>query len=148
MSKKRIYFDNCCFNRPYDDQSQLIIELETKAKLYIQKLIVSNEAELFISYISELENDDNPIEIRKTAIEGFFKYAKQNISESEKLIEIAEEIEKSGLKAKDSLHIACAITAKCDYFLSTDKRLLKFSDCRINIMNPIDFVQTLKEDKI
>ena len=27
--KMRIYLDNCCFNRPYDDQSQLRILLET-----------------------------------------------------------------------------------------------------------------------
>ncbi len=35
----RIYLDNCCFNRPYDDQSQLRISLETQAKLYVQNLI-------------------------------------------------------------------------------------------------------------
>ena len=33
----RIYLDNCCFNRPYDDQSYLIVHLETEAKLFIQK---------------------------------------------------------------------------------------------------------------
>lgn len=31
-----IYLDNCCFNRPYDNQSFVQIELETQAKLYIQ----------------------------------------------------------------------------------------------------------------
>ena len=32
----RVYLDNCCFNRPFDDQSQLRIRLETEAKLDIQ----------------------------------------------------------------------------------------------------------------
>ena len=45
MSKVKIYLDNCCYNRPYDDQNQLKIELETKAKLYIQDLIVNNARE-------------------------------------------------------------------------------------------------------
>ncbi|GAK55959.1 hypothetical protein U27_02920 [Candidatus Vecturithrix granuli] len=35
----RIYLDNCCFNRPFDDQNQIKIKLETEAKLYIQEKI-------------------------------------------------------------------------------------------------------------
>ena len=33
----KIYLDNCCFNRPYDDQTQIRISLETQAKLYVQE---------------------------------------------------------------------------------------------------------------
>lgn len=140
MKKLKIYLDNCCFNRPYDDQIQLKIELETKAKLFIQDLIVHGKLNLVISYILEMENDDNPYVIRKSTIEDFFIYAMQNVDESDKLIEIAEKIKKTGLKSKDSLHIASAIVAECDYFLTTDKRLLKYVDDRIQIMNPIDFL--------
>ena len=32
----RIYLDNCCYNRPYDDQSQMRVFLESQAKLHIQ----------------------------------------------------------------------------------------------------------------
>jgi len=28
-----IYLDNCCYNRPFDDQSQLRVRLEAEAKL-------------------------------------------------------------------------------------------------------------------
>lgn len=42
----RIYLDNCCFNRPFDDQSQLRIRLETEAKLVVQDLIRSRRLEL------------------------------------------------------------------------------------------------------
>jgi len=31
----KIYLDTCCYNRPFDDQNQLKIELESIAKLYI-----------------------------------------------------------------------------------------------------------------
>ena len=135
----RIYLDNCCFNRPYDDQSRLRIELETKSKLFIQKLIVSDNLELIISYMSILENDDNPYEIRKSAICDFFKYAKRTIFESDALLLIAKEINEVGLKPKDSLHIASAIISKCDYFFSTDDKILKYKDSRIVIMNPVNF---------
>ena len=29
----RLYFDNCCYNRPFDDQSQIRIALESQAKI-------------------------------------------------------------------------------------------------------------------
>ena len=35
----KIYLDNCCFYRPYDDQTQIRISLETQAKLYVQDLV-------------------------------------------------------------------------------------------------------------
>ena len=35
----RVYLDNCAYNRPYDSQTQMRIELETQAKLRIQRLI-------------------------------------------------------------------------------------------------------------
>jgi hypothetical protein len=42
----RIYLDNCCFNRPYDDQTQIKIEVETKAKLFIQSQVENGSLEL------------------------------------------------------------------------------------------------------
>ena len=40
----RIYLDNCTFNRPFDDQGQIRIRLESEAKLYIQEKIKGIEA--------------------------------------------------------------------------------------------------------
>jgi hypothetical protein len=47
----RIYLDNCCFNRPFDDQNQIRINLEAQAKLYVQSLIKDDKIELAWSYI-------------------------------------------------------------------------------------------------
>jgi hypothetical protein len=38
----RLYLDNCAFNRPFDDQNQLKIKLETEAKLFIQQGKLNN----------------------------------------------------------------------------------------------------------
>ena len=46
----------------------------------------------------------------------------------------------SGIKAKDALHVACAIEAGCRYLLSTDDRLLKYKHESILLLNPIDFI--------
>ena len=62
--KMRVYLDNCAYNRPYDDQSQVKIELETQAKLKIQRMIKDHQIELASSYMSLYECGENPDSIR------------------------------------------------------------------------------------
>jgi hypothetical protein len=30
-----VYLDNCCYNRPFDDQEQLSVQLETQAEMFV-----------------------------------------------------------------------------------------------------------------
>ncbi len=62
------YLDNCCFNRPYDDQNHQKILLETEAKLNIQQKITIGEIELVWSYILDFENNENPNDMIRNAI--------------------------------------------------------------------------------
>jgi len=39
-----IYLDTCCFNRPFDDQSQTRIRFETEAKLELQQQVHSESS--------------------------------------------------------------------------------------------------------
>jgi len=138
----RIYMDNCCYNRPYDDQSQIRISLETEAKLYIQELVVDGKVGLVQSFILKFENGNNPFEIRRNSIHNFLKTrSSEFVNESPEIYELANHINKTGVRAKDSLHIACAIHSKCDYFISTDDRALKYKDNRIEIIDPIGFIK-------
>ncbi len=61
----RIYLDMCCYNRPYDDQSQLKVAMETQSKLYIQMLIKDKNLELVASYMLRYECSHNPFEMRR-----------------------------------------------------------------------------------
>lgn len=61
----KVYLDNCCYNRPYDDQGQLRISLETQAKLRIQEKIRKKELNLVCSYVLNYENGRNPYENRR-----------------------------------------------------------------------------------
>ncbi len=65
----KIYLDNFCFNRPFDDQSPITIRLETKAKLNIQQKVKSKDVLLVSSYVLDFENSANPLEERKIAIQ-------------------------------------------------------------------------------
>ena len=143
----KIYLDNCCFNRPYDDQTQLRIELETKAKLFIQQQIVDKELEMVISSMSKYENNKNPHEERKTIIKDFFAYA-TNVSTSSLSVRLmAKAFSDDGLKTKDATHLAFAIEGGCGYFLTTDDKVLKYQDDRIIIMNPVEFINLLEGDE-
>lgn len=144
----RVYLDNCCYNRPYDDQSQLRISLETQAKLYVQRLIRNSQLEMASSYVLNYENGQNPYEMRKSAIIEFMKYSKIYIDtdKADIVSQRAESIIRTGIKTKDAYHVACAIEAGCDYFLTTDDRLLKFCTEEIELMNPLDFIKRLEVD--
>ena len=48
---------------------------------------------------------------------------------------------KTGVKMHDAYHVASAIVAECDYFLTTDYRLLKYYDTRIKITTPVEFLR-------
>jgi len=63
-----VYLDICCFNRPFDDQSQLRVRLESEAKLSIQEQIRAGAIELAWSYMIDFEHSANPYEERRDTI--------------------------------------------------------------------------------
>jgi len=139
----KIYMDNYCFNRPFDDQSQLRIKLESEAKLKIQEDIRAGRLEMVWSYIIDYENSKNPFAERKKQIVVWKKYAIVDIQENTEIIEKANSLSRKGMRKMDSLHIACAIYSQCDYFLTTDDKVLKKSDIieEINIVDPFGFIK-------
>ena len=142
----RIYLDNCCYNRPFDDQTQMKIHLETQAKLYIQAKIKEGTYDLVWSYILDYENGKNPYEEKKQAIIPWKKIASECISEeTEEILSFAESLNHKGIKTYDALHIACAVAAGCDYYLTTDKKLMNTPLAEIKIVNPIEFVNGMEE---
>jgi len=143
----RIYLDNCCFNRPFDNQSNIRVKLETDAKLYVQMMIRTGKIELAWSYILDFENEANPFFERKYTIEKWRHLSTVDIDENNNIILISRNFEKIGLKAKDALHLACAMESSCEYFLTTDDIIQKKTpDVKeIKILNPIEFIKLIEE---
>ncbi|MCL2047219.1 MAG: hypothetical protein FWG87_00690 [Defluviitaleaceae bacterium] len=143
MSKLKLYLDMCCFNRPYDDQQQARIHVESLAKLSIQQLLTVGALEFVWSYILEFENSRNRYKLRQDTIHKFSYRCVQYVDETneDSIIKIALPIMAQGVKEKDSLHVACAVYSACDYFITTDDRLLKYKDDRIKLLNPVQFIE-------
>ena len=136
-----LYLDNCCFNRPFDDQSQISVKLETEAKLSIQEQIVDGEHDLVWSYILEFENNQNPNLERQFSIREWKTVSRHNVIATDTIVRNAEKYVSLGLKPKDALHVACAVSAGAQVFLTTDKGIISKMISDIVIMNPIDFVR-------
>jgi len=145
----RIYLDNCCFNRPYDDQSQIRIRIESEAKLFIQAKILAGEIELAWSYILDFENSANPFPERRWSIAQWKAMAVVDVIESSSILEHAQQFESRGLRGKDALHIACALETGCECFLTTDDHVIRLMGNfdPMLVMNPTTFVTTKEQYK-
>lgn len=121
----KIYLDMCCFNRPYDDQTQARIHLETEAKLLLQQKVKDAECDLIWSSVLDFECHNNPFEERRHAIMQWRRLAKTIVLTNASIIIQAKALEADGVGKFDALHVACAVACKADVFITTDDRLIK-----------------------
>ena len=136
----RIYLDHCAYNRPFDDQRHIKIQLETSAKLYIQNQIKQGKYDLVWSYMSDFENSNNPNVENKGSIQMWENIAKVKCKSSNEILMLGNVIGQKGVRENDALHVACAVASQCEYFITTDAGLLNKEIENIQIINPIDFV--------
>jgi hypothetical protein len=144
-TKPKLYLDNCCFNRPFDDQSQLLVRLETEAKLFIQNGIKIGTFELVWSYILDIENNANPYPRRQKSVQAWKSFAITDVEESDTLLVLMDSFEKRNLKLYDALHLAAAIVASADFFITVDRGILNKPINEIRVMNPEQFVRYYEE---
>lgn len=121
----RIYLDVCCFNRPFDDQSQSRIRVEAEAVLAILERCETGEWELIISEMVETEVAQIADQERRQRIEGALLMARSQIMVNETVESRSGELQNLGFQGFDAIHLACSETAQVDVFLSTDDRLLR-----------------------
>ena len=144
----KVYLDNCCYNRPFDPPANPTIVFESSAKILIQTLIANSELILVNSFVV-YEEISAIINIeKKKLINNFLKNAKAYVAKDkfDEVLLLSSEIMDTGIKYMDASHIACAILASCDYFITTDKRLLKYNTDKIKVVNPIDFIRMWEEN--
>jgi predicted nucleic acid-binding protein len=116
----------CCYNRPFDDQSQTRVRMETEAKLHLQALAKQRLVALIWSYVLDFENQRNPIRSCQESIALWRGIASHQVAGTSAILAHGEAlVAKHGLKSFDALHIACAYAAKADMFVTTDDQILR-----------------------
>ena len=144
----KIYLDTCCLNRPFDDQTQERIRLESEAVLAILSRIEKGNWNWVGSEVlmDEIEQTPDTQKLSRTKLlSGFIQ---ENVEIGEKETKRAKELQKEGFQLFDALHIACAEGAKADVFLSTDDRLLKLAKrfskhLHIRVENPLVWAEEM-----
>lgn len=138
-----IYLDNCCYNRPFDDQTQERIHLESETILTILKMGQMKRVIIVGSEILELEINRMPDENKKRKVLDLYKAADMRILYTDKIKKRSEEIiSVSKIRTFDSLHIAAAEEANANVLLTTDDKFEKMSeklDLKIRVLNPLKF---------
>ena len=140
----KVYLDNSALNRPFDDQSFPIIRLETLAVIFILEFIESGDIKMVNSSVIEYENSKNPFLERKNWVLSCLLKAKVYQKLNEKIKTRAQGIEKFGIAAIDSLHLATAEVSTADYFITCDNEIIKRYKGFLRVNNPVDFIEIIK----
>ncbi len=143
--KKILYLDVCALCRPFDDQSQMKIKLETDSIFLILGKIKAGKFKMLISKIHNLEiKEIQEKEEREELLQFLEKYGNEekNINQEQIKNRILE-LEKMGFGIGDSAHLAFAEN-HTDYFISVDSNLLKKYNKKIKgkmlAIKPEDFI--------
>ena len=143
MPQAIIYLDNCCYNRPFDDQMQERIHLESEAVLTILKMGQMNKVVIVGSEILELEMNRMLDENKKQKVLDLYNVADMRIPYTDGIRKRAAYIMSiSNIRTFDSLHIASAEEANADVLLTTDDRFEKMAeklDLKTRVLNPLRF---------
>lgn len=148
----RLYFDCCCYNRPFDDQSQDRIHDESEAILSIMKRCRTNGEDIVLgSTVLNMEFDKISDKAKKDNVLRLANIINEIITYSPEILQRAMELEKlATIRKMDSLHIASAENGHADVFLSTDDKLLKACKriqdvLKIDVKNPLFYLAEVNE---
>lgn len=144
----KIYLDVCCLNRPFDDQAQDRIHLESEAVIAILKNIESNRWMWISSTVVLFEVNRAPSLDRRRRLFKLCDQATAIIRLDDEIHAAARALTEIGFKSYDALHLACAKQAGVDVFLSTDDQLVKKATQHraatgVTVSNPLTWLQEM-----
>lgn len=139
----KIYLDNCCYNRPFDDQTQERIHLESEVILIILQRGQSGIYKIMGSDILKIEIERMHDMTKQQRVKELYQISTMHIPYTKEIKTRTKEIMKqSRIQTFDSLHIASAEAGEVDVMLTTDDKLEKMAeklDLKVKVMNPLRF---------
>lgn len=146
-----IYLDNCCYNRPFDDRSNIKNYLERESVLIIMQMAYEGSVKIVGSEVLKKEISlISSMEKRKDVESIYNGLISSVIVLNEWIIKRAEEImQQSSIRAFDSLHLASA-EAGADILLTTDIKFMKAAnrlEKKVRVRNPINFLLEVGENE-
>ncbi len=148
-SKSRIYLDVCCLNRPFDDQGQDRVRLESEAVLAILGQVQRKECVLINSEVLETEIEENPDSERLGKVQDMLRDASCHVKIGNRESVRAKELGSKGFGSYDAFHVACAESGVADVLLTTDDGFVnaarRYGNLKVRVCNPLRWVAEREE---
>lgn len=146
----KLYLDVSCLNRPFDDQSQARIRIETAAVTLILERIDAGRWRAVSSDMAMIEIDAIADVDRQNRLLVLLPESHSIMELDEAVFRRAAELEAFGFKPADAVHLAAAERTKADVLLSCDDRLCRLAkrrrrDLRVKVANPVDWLREVED---
>ena len=124
QSSKRIYLDVCALCRPFDDQSQIRIRLETDSVQLILSHVGSGDLVLIVSPVHEVEVGAIEDGTEREHLLALLQDSGDRVAfDLERIRRRAEHLAEHGLGLADAAHVAFAEAASADFVTCDDQML-------------------------
>ena len=157
-----IYLDTNVYARPFDNQTQPVIQAEANAFLAIINAVKAARLVLLSSDILAFEVAQILSEDKREKIEEYLLWCGQHIVQSDEVLNFGRSLEsRCRIRPRDALHVASAMLGGARYFLSCDRQITEMKQARcyrrltppsrqayFSAMNPRLFADKLKKGEI
>ena len=141
----KLYLDNCCYNRPYDDQRQEKIHMEGEAILAIINRCRQNNDAIVGSPALDFEIDNIENSEKKEKVKFFYN---QTISiKTDYTTEIFDRVQElnkqTSIRTLDIYHLSIAEYSDVDVLLTTDikfEKAVSKLNLNIRVLNPLKYL--------
>ncbi|MBP9888157.1 MAG: type II toxin-antitoxin system VapC family toxin [Leptospiraceae bacterium] len=123
----KYYLDSC-----------IVIYIVERITDYREQLIhlIPEDSELLVSDLTRMECRCKPIQTKNTQLleefDFFFNESADTINLTTEVIDKATEIRAAySFKTPDSIHLACSVIGKANFFVTNDKRLNAFTEVKV-----------------
>jgi hypothetical protein len=137
----------CCLKRPFDDQSQPRIRLESEAVLALLGA-GAEKVEFLRGAALDLENDQNPLPQRAARARLWLEAWPRLEAPEASLADRLQELLDLGFKNFDALHLASAEVLLAEALATCDDRFLATAQrhaslVKVRVVNPIDLAREI-----
>jgi hypothetical protein len=142
-----IYLDNSVLNRPYDNQRQPRIWLETICFVLILQLLEKGEAALVRSTFHLLENNESRAVEKREWVTACLNLASSVARTTAAMEHRANQLVKTGLRPLDAAHLAAAESAAADFFVTCDDQLIRKYRGPLRALTPPELILILTKEQ-
>ena len=139
----KLYLDMCALKRPFDDQSNGRVAIETQAVMQILGWFDADKCVIVNSEALVVENSFNTKLTRRARVATMLQMFGKPLGITARTMHRAASLRILGFGDMDALHIACAEHADADMLVTCDDGLVARARNRIelSVINPVDLVR-------